>query len=382
MSMQLRRRSEEGMVLLLALVVMTALVAVGLVYAEHGMANGEQSTATFDRLELQAASEAGVEYGLYRLFQVGSSDGQLGPVAVGPSQVTIEWTSAGSDLDIVSRATTGDITLGALSRVSIVTGEHVLDGALYASGDVGFPATTFAWNDAFRYGGTLTTHASTLTGAMSKIDRIPSFALDLSGYAVGATQSLVDGDTVSNLDCTGFVYGVGAIELRGRLSVSQMVVVDGDLVLHGLADEGLIGGRNGLAILVHGTLTIRNFDRFVAKGHILATGDIQIHQVNDLQLDGCLGTNGSIEIDTTTGSLAYEDSDADAIPAGWSGGARIASAAELWRIPFTGSTAPKLADGASSPAPPADDELTTNGGDGGILDLSGALNGGLDVGGL
>ena len=142
------------------------------------------------------------------------------------------------------------------------------------------------------------------------------------------------------------------------------------MTFDGSGSAATIIGDGPTAILVRGTLTIRNFTDFSITGTIFALDGVTFENIDHLQLLGSVVTNGDLTFNAVEMEAEFDPSITSTPPEEVTGGERGRTLAELWRIPHNSATDPSIASDAASGSPPPDDDLTIFGDLHDILDGS------------
>ncbi|MCA8959806.1 MAG: hypothetical protein KDC38_04810 [Planctomycetes bacterium] len=373
------RRGDDGMVLVLSLVVMTAVVAIGVVYSMTGMEQAEVASTRFDRFRAAGLSEGVIEYAYWYSLSNGCATGSFGPIAFGDAQISFDISAAGTKYDIVGETVIGSTSFRYLSRAEMTTDAVLLDVPIFVAGNIALTDSWLGSGDPMQYVGTLSNDASTVRGSI-----VRTSAINPLGFATARLEAAADrkeraAATIDAEKLRDLVFGMGDLSLINGSSLNGLLVVSGSLTIDGgggpvsLKGAPTVVSSNGNAVLfVEGGLVVQNIANLTINGAVIVLGNVTFTNVSKVEHNGTLFTNGNLDLDTTAYSIVHSPRLESAPPSGVTGGRRTQSLTELWRIPLASATPPSFPASANDePTKPADDDVTRDGGDaGGLIDTT------------
>lgn len=321
---------ESGAILILAVLLMTAVLVFGIAYAEISTLMYGQTTLSGDRSKAHAIADGGADYAQQYLLANPSFRGSLDTIDVGEGTCEVEISEVGSELLIESLGTLGSVPVGVSAMISLDS-TLVLDHAVSADGDVTIEGSNVSWGNGLAHTGTYSevgtanTHGRRFAGAAHRgvgfLTALLSTGWPDQTFASGAVLT-------GELEGKTTVFGNATIE--GPFSSTGVLVVHGDLVIHGNGQPvKLLMINNKNTLNVSGTLTVYDASPLVLTG--VATVLRTTHfEGSTLRSNGAWLT-GDLIFKGVNAELSLSQEVREDPPASISGGNRVYSIQELWR---------------------------------------------------
>lgn len=334
MSPSVRRVSEEGATLILAVLIMTAVLAFGMSYAATSATYLEIQLGTYNRAQSRGIAEGGLEVGHRKLLDSPTFRGNLGPTTVGDGSYTVSIVDNGSYVDVTSEGTVSSFTSSYMSRFTV--GTHLcIEDTFYIGGDFFTDGSTPAWARTVKYFGNLyILDGGTFEGSKEQGIGFRAIGIDTAAFAAIADNIYPDGQRLNGaINGNIFIAGSGSID--GPTTLTGMLCVDGDFDIgaRGGGPVELLSASEPTVLLVTGNLTVHDINVLVVAGSIFVMGDVTFTNLPSFNGLGSVVANGNLGFIQSGGSWEYDAAIYDDPPTEVTGGPRCIEVVELWRYP-------------------------------------------------
>lgn len=332
------RDYQAGSILILALIVMTAVVSLGLAYLEVSALGLQTTDMRLTRLQAQCTATSGMEVAHQRLAEDPTFRGTFSG-NVGSSSYIVDVRDLGTGAVIESIGRAGAATFGVRSECEPVAGAtEVLDvQATLTANRIEINNSRVVWGGDAYYADRLAQSGS--DAAMDGNDQVvvsTPFTLAPDLLAAAATRTHAAGTNVPSGSYTGVHYVAGDCVLNAPLKIHGSVFVNGDVVVEGAGEVTIVVDTESAAIVATGNITIEDATALRVVGGVVGQGNVTLRDIDEAEIRGPMLTNGTLSFVRANSVIANDPTFSADPPTFFSSGSmRPSPLRESRRTPFT-----------------------------------------------
>ena len=341
------RHEEQGTVLILAVLMMTALITFGIAYLSATSLRLQAETGAVDRVRARAMADSAVEHVYYTLRQDPTAR-RVTPLTLSGAEYSVDLHFGTRHFKIVATgASDSGAEVSLLSYGEFDYAPAVSDTLRATSIVLNGDKTTFTWDGDAISASVEENGGSTASGTWAEDLAAPGFVFDAAEVRERA-DTIYDASLLieGGLDDNNPTVLKGVIFVDGILTIESPVHIEGTIYATGGIDfidppKGtnysvtVVPGDSQTVLASEGDITFNGRMKTVSvTGMVFSGGDVVFDGIKDVIGIGAISANGAIVATDTDVTWSYVEDAVSDDPFGVTGiDPTLHGAAELWRFP-------------------------------------------------
>ncbi|MEM7168476.1 MAG: hypothetical protein AAF581_23740 [Planctomycetota bacterium] len=332
---------QRGAVLLLALLMMTALTALGFVYLEQSTAYLTSVGLAENRLQARALGDVAIELGQQQLVDNPGFTGQIGPNSIGNGYYQINVTAIGDDRHLVVEGGSGAISRRSETRLTVAAASGGQpDTQIWVSNIKLHSKGHLVWDGPLVYETSVQVGGNCSATGSSTQDVAPALGFDPSQFQAAASIVYNSSHTYDDSD-SGLVFVDGDLTINAECNFSGTYFVTGDINVSGNAAITLQNATQKAVLISQGGIFFAGVGGAInVTGSVYAVGEIAVDTCDSFNhSNGRVYTQGQLRVKKTTAtfnggtsSAVTDDEDIAGITLPGDGG--TTTVRQLWQRPY------------------------------------------------